>query len=66
MTLVSQSCDVLVVGAGLAGLSAAVTVQRAGFNVRILEGRDAVGGRVQTDVRDGLRMDVGFQVLNPA
>ena len=66
MTLVSQSCDVLIVGAGLAGLSAAVTAQRAGFNVRVIEGSDAVGGRVRTDVRDGLHMDVGFQVLNPA
>lgn len=66
MTLVSQSCDVLIVGAGLAGLSAAVTAQRAGLNVRLIEGSDAVGGRVRTDVRDGLRMDVGFQVLNPA
>lgn len=66
MTLVSESSDVLVVGAGLAGLSAAVTLQRAGFNVRVIEGLDSVGGRVRTDVRDGLRMDVGFQVLNPA
>lgn len=66
MTLISESTDVLIVGAGLAGLSAGVTLQRAGFNVRIIEGTSSVGGRVRTDVRDGLRMDVGFQVLNPA
>jgi glycine/D-amino acid oxidase-like deaminating enzyme len=66
MSLISEATDVLIVGAGLAGLSAGVTLQRAGFSVKIVEGTGAVGGRVRTDVRDGLRMDVGFQVLNPA
>lgn len=66
MPLNSEVSDVLVVGAGLAGLSAAVTLQRAGLNVKVIEGQSHVGGRVRTEVRDGLRMDVGFQVLNPA
>ena len=58
--------DVLIVGAGLAGLSAAVTVQRAGFNPLVVEGTDRVGGRVRTDVINGFRIDHGFQVFNPA
>lgn len=66
MPLQSKESDVLIIGAGLAGLSAAVMVQRAGFDVTVVEGLSHVGGRVRTEVRDGLRMDVGFQVLNPA
>ena len=56
----------MVVGAGLAGLSAARHLARAGVEVRILERADAVGGRVRTDVVDGFRLDRGFQLFNPA
>lgn len=38
--------QVLVLGAGLAGLNAALTLQEAGMDVRVIEGRDRVGGRV--------------------
>jgi phytoene dehydrogenase-like protein len=55
--------DVLVVGAGLAGLSCAVRLHEAGRRVVVLEAADAVGGRVRTDVVDGFRLDRGFQVL---
>ena len=58
--------DVLIVGAGLAGLSAAITVQRAGLQPLIVEGTDRVGGRVRSDLIDGFRIDHGFQVFNPA
>ena len=41
--------DVIVVGAGIAGLSAAFELQRLGLAVLVLEARDKVGGRVDTD-----------------
>ena len=55
--------DVVVVGAGLAGLVAARTIQAAGLDVIVLEASDGVGGRVRTDIVDGFRLDRGFQVL---
>ncbi|WP_346012546.1 NAD(P)/FAD-dependent oxidoreductase [Streptomyces sp. SID3343] len=54
---------VIVVGAGLAGLSAARTVAAAGVPVTVLEAADHPGGRVRTDVVDGFRVDHGFQSL---
>ncbi len=58
--------DVVVVGAGLAGLRCALAVQDAGLSVRVLERADAVGGRVRTDRVDGFLLDRGFQLLNPS
>ena len=55
--------DVVVVGAGLAGLTAARTIQRSGKSVVVLEASDAVGGRVRTDEVDGFLLDRGFQVM---
>jgi phytoene dehydrogenase-like protein len=57
-------CDVVVVGAGLAGLRCARELARGGLDVRLVEAGDAVGGRVRTDIVDGFRIDRGFQVLN--
>jgi phytoene dehydrogenase-like protein len=62
----SNKSDVIIVGAGLAGLSAAVTLNNAGFEVRVVEGTYEVGGRVKTTRRDGFVLDHGFQVFNPA
>ena len=58
--------DVIVVGAGLAGLRCAIRLTELGREVIVLEAADTVGGRVRTDVVDGFRCDRGFQVLNPA
>ncbi len=55
--------DVVVVGAGLAGLTCALTLRSAGREVVVLEAADGVGGRIRTDVVDGYRLDRGFQVL---
>lgn len=58
--------EVVVIGAGLAGLQCARRLQRSGLAVQVLEKDDAVGGRVRTDHIDGFLCDRGFQVLNPA
>jgi phytoene dehydrogenase-like protein len=58
--------DVVVVGAGLAGLRCAGLLSRAGLDVAVLEGSDAVGGRVRTDRVEGFLLDRGFQVFNDA
>ena len=55
--------DVIVVGGGLAGLVAARHLAADGLDVTVFERRDAVGGRVRTEHRDGFTLDRGFQVL---
>ena len=55
---------VVIIGAGLAGLSAAITLQEAGCEVEIFESSDRAGGRVATDYIDGYRLDRGFQLIN--
>ncbi len=54
---------VIVVGAGLSGLTCARVLRERGLPVRVLERSSAVGGRVQTDLVEGFRLDRGFQVL---
>lgn len=54
---------VVVVGAGVAGLSCALELAAAGTECTVLEASDGVGGRVRTDVVDGFRLDRGFQVV---
>lgn len=57
--------SVVVVGAGLAGLTCAIYLQRRGASVTVLESSDRVGGRVKTDSVNGFLFDHGFQVINP-
>jgi hypothetical protein len=59
------SKSVVVIGAGLAGLTCAIYLQRNGLQVTVLEASDRVGGRVKTDEVNGFRFDHGFQVINP-
>ncbi len=58
--------DVVVVGAGLAGLRCAQALTDAGRDVVVLEAADVVGGRICTERIDGVLVDRGFQLLNPA
>jgi phytoene dehydrogenase-like protein len=60
----TESLDVVIVGAGLAGLACARELTGRGLDVVLLEGSDAVGGRVRSDLVDGFTLDRGFQVLN--
>lgn len=55
--------DVIVVGAGLAGLACARVLHRSKLRVQVLEASEAVGGRVRTDSVDGFLLDRGFQVF---
>lgn len=55
---------VVVIGAGLAGLSAAITLENEGVSVTVLESSDRPGGRVSSDVIDGFICDRGFQLIN--
>jgi glycine/D-amino acid oxidase-like deaminating enzyme len=60
----SNSSDVLIIGAGLAGMSAAISLQEAGRDVQIIESSDRPGGRVTSDIIDGFICDRGFQLIN--
>jgi phytoene dehydrogenase-like protein len=55
--------DVLIVGAGLAGLSCACNLAKNGLSPLLLEASDGLGGRARTDHVDGFLLDRGFQVL---
>lgn len=56
---------IVVVGGGLAGLRAALTIQESGQQVHLIEGNSNVGGRVTSQEIDGFTIDRGFQVINP-
>ena len=58
--------DVVIIGAGLAGLACARKLQSAGIEVVVLESSEKPGGRIQSDNIDGFILDHGFQVINPA
>lgn len=54
---------IVIVGAGIAGLTCAKYLKDRGVEALILEASDAVGGRVRTDTVKGFKLDRGFQVL---
>ncbi len=62
-TTSNRTDQVIVVGAGLAGLACAVHLHRRGLPCLVLEASDDVGGRARTDVEQGFLLDRGFQVL---
>jgi len=59
----STGPDVLIVGAGLAGLACARHLADSGIALEVIEASDGIGGRVRTDQVDGFLLDRGFQVL---
>lgn len=66
MDTTDLTADVIVVGAGVAGLAAARRLRDLEHTVTVLEASDRIGGRITTDEVDGFLVDRGFQVLNPA
>ena len=61
-----RHADVVVIGAGLAGLSAAHHLINAGVTVTVLEADSRVGGRMTTDTVGGFRLDRTSQLVNSA
>lgn len=60
-----ERADVVVVGAGFAGLTAARELTRRGHHVVVLEGRNRVGGRSHTGAVAGLPVDLGATFVGP-
>ncbi|MEZ5187470.1 MAG: NAD(P)/FAD-dependent oxidoreductase [Microbacterium sp.] len=57
--------DVVIIGAGAAGLTAANELKKAGLSVAVLEARDRVGGRLWTDTIEGAMLEIGGQWISP-
>ena len=60
-----ETADVIIVGAGPTGLTAARALTAAGRSVIVLEARDRVGGRTWTDHIDGQMFEIGGQWISP-
>jgi monoamine oxidase len=61
-----KTWDVIVIGAGVAGLTAAQQLQARGAKVLVLEARKRIGGRVWTDMRLGFALEIGAQWIHGA
>lgn len=58
-----RKTKVIIVGGGLAGLRAALYLEKHNCEITLLEKRDRIGGRVRTETYKGFTLDEGFQVL---
>lgn len=62
-----QDVDVVIIGAGAAGLAAAKTLGKAGTSFHVIEARDRIGGRAWTTSTDfGVPFDIGCAWLHAA
>ena len=57
--------DVVIIGAGPSGLTAAYRLQQAGHTVAVLEARERVGGRTWNNHIDGAFLEIGGQWISP-
>ncbi|MEO3973054.1 NAD(P)/FAD-dependent oxidoreductase [Streptomyces sp. CAU 1734] len=62
----ADHADVIIVGAGVAGLATAQQLTRAGVSVSVLEAAPQPGGRMTTDEVDGFRLDRVGRLMNAA
>jgi phytoene dehydrogenase-like protein len=60
---VEKKYDVIVIGAGISGLSAAFQCESKGLRTLVIDSDQNVGGRIQNDVVEGFSLERGFQVL---
>jgi phytoene dehydrogenase-like protein len=60
----SPTSDVVVIGAGIAGLVAAYNISRTGKSVQVLEARDRIGGRAWTDESLGFPVELGCMAIH--
>lgn len=65
MHRIEREYDVVVIGAGATGLTAALRLHEEGRSVLVLEARDRVGGRLETRVVDGQMLELGGQWVSP-
>ena len=63
--LIVYKTDIVIIGAGVAGLNAAIHLQKAGLDFVILERSSEPGGRIKSTVKNGYTLDYGFQVIHP-
>ncbi len=61
----NNNFETIIIGGGISGLAAALTLQKKGKEFLLIEKSDRIGGRIKTDRIKGFQFDHGFQVLNP-
>ena len=66
MVKIHMDVDICIIGAGVAGLSAAKLLYEKGYSIYVAEAQEKVGGRIQTDWINGYLCDHGFQVILPS
>lgn len=56
--------DVIIIGAGIAGIGASKTLTDNSIPHLILEGRDRIGGRIHSETFEGLELDMGANYIH--